>query len=310
MAALPDDLDALRAALAAAQAEAVAAQAKAADAEAALAQVRAERSDDQALIANLKLRIEKLQRELYGQRSERKAQLLDQLELQLEELEAGASEDELLAELAAERTQVAPFVRKRPARQPFPPDLPRERVVIAAPGSCPCCGSTRLCRLGESVTETVERVPASWKVIQTVREKVSCRDCETIAQAPAPFHATPRGWAGPNLLASILVDKFAQHLPLNRQCERFAREGMPVSLSTAADQVGHACAVLKPLLDLMARHVMSAERLHGDDTTVPVLARGKTDTGRLWVRIPTEPATYSDLKAATHSDPMPAGVPT
>ncbi len=173
MAALPDDLDALRAALAAAQADAVAAQAKAAEAEAALAQARAERSDDQALIASLKLQIEKLRRELYGQRSERKAQLLDQLELQLEELEAGASEDELLAELAAQRTQVAPFVRKRPARQPFPPDLPRERVVIPAPVSCPCCGSARLCRLGESVTETVERVPASWKVIQTVREKGS-----------------------------------------------------------------------------------------------------------------------------------------
>ena len=139
--------------------------------------------------------------------------------------------------------------------------------------------------LGETVTESAERIPASWKIIQTVREKVSCRDCERISQPPAPFHATPRGWAGPKLLATILVDKFAHHLPLNRQCERFAREGLPVSLSTAADQVGHACATLRPLHALLERHVMAAERLHGDDTTVPVLARGRTDTGRLWVYV-------------------------
>jgi transposase len=137
------------------------------------------------------------------------------------------------------------------------------------------------------VTESAERVPASHKIIQTVREKVSCRDCERISQAPAPFHATPRRWAGPNLLASsILVDKFAHHLPLNRQCERFAREGLPVSLSTAADQVGHACATLKPLHTLLERYVLAAERLHGDDTTVPVLAKGKTDTARLWIYYP------------------------
>ncbi|WP_119681371.1 IS66 family transposase [Indioceanicola profundi] len=277
MDSLPDDIAALRTALAEAQA-------KAADAEARLAQAEAERSDDQARIATLILQIEKLQRELYGQRSERKARLLDQLELELEELETSASEDELIAEQAAARTTtVAAFTRKRPARRAFPEHLPRERVVIPAPTSCPCCGSTRLSKLGETVTESAERIPASYKIIQTVREKVSCRDCERISQAPAPFHATPRGWAGPNLLATILVDKLAHHLPLNRQCERFAREGLPVSLSTAADQVGHACATLRPLHTLLEKHVLAAERLHGDDTTVPVLAKGKTDTGRLWV---------------------------
>ncbi len=277
MDSLPDDIAALRAALAEAQA-------KAADAEARLAQAEAKRSDDQARIATLTLQIEKLQRELYGQRSERKARLLDQLELELEELETSASEDELIAEQAAARTTtVAAFARKRPARRAFPEHLPRERVVIPAPTSCPCCGSTRLSKLGETVTESAERIPASYKIIQTVREKVSCRDCERISQAPAPFHATPRGWAGPNLLATILVDKFAHHLPLNRQCERFAREGLPVSLSTAADQVGHACATLRPLHTLLEKHVLAAERLHGDDTTVPVLAKDKTDTGRLWV---------------------------
>ncbi|WP_144243525.1 IS66 family transposase [Azospirillum argentinense] len=278
MDALPDDIDALRAAL-------IEAHGRAALAEADAAQARAERSSDQALIATLKLQIEKLQRDLDGRRSERTSRLLNQLEFQLEEAEASVGEDDLAVERAAEVTGAARITRKAPSRKPFPAHLPRERVVIPAPAVCPCCGSTRLCKLGESVTETAERIPARWKIIQTVREKFSCRDCETISQPPAPFHTTPRGWAGPNLLATLLFEKFGQHQPLNRQCERFAKEGMAISLSTAADQVGAACGVLKPLLDRLAAHVLAAKRLHGDDTTVPVLAKGKTDTGRIWVYV-------------------------
>lgn len=281
MDALPDTIDALRAAL-------LEARGRAALAEADAAQARAERSGDQALIATLKLQIEKLQRDLYGRRSERTSRLLDQLEFQLEEAEASVGEDDLAAERATEATEAsgaARIPRKAPSRKPFPAHLPRERVVIPAPAVCPCCGSTRLCKLGESVTETAERIPARWTIIQTVREKFSCRDCETISQPPAPFHTTPRGWAGPNLLATLLFEKFGQHQPLNRQCERFAKEGMVISLSTAADQVGAACGVLKPLLDRLEAHVLAAERLHGDDTTVPVLAKGKTDTGRIWVYV-------------------------
>ena len=274
-----DDVANLRAALAQAEARADAAEAEA-------ARAKAMASNTEALIASLKLEIEKLRRELYGTRSERKARLLDQLEFQLEELEATASEDELAAEQAAAKTTaVASFTRKRPSRQPFPDHLPRERVVVPAPASCPCCGSDKLCRLGETITETLEVIPRQWKVIQTVRERFSCRACETISQPPAPFHTTPRGWAGPNLLATLLFEKFGQHQPLNRQAERFAREGVPLSLSTLADQVGTAAAVLKPLHDLIAAHVMAAGRLHGDDTPVPVLAKGKTDTGRLWVYV-------------------------
>ena len=172
------------------------------DARAAAANAQAEASSVEAFIAHLKLQIEKLRRELYGSRSERKARLLDQMELQLEDLEAGATEDEIAAEQAAARTQtVRSFERKRPARKPFPAHLPRERVVVPAPECCPCCGSANLSKLGEDVTETLEVVPRSWKVIQTVREKFSCRACETISQPPAPFHVTPRGFAGPNLLA-------------------------------------------------------------------------------------------------------------
>jgi transposase len=183
---LPDDITTLHAALAEAQARACAAEAEAAWA---VAQV----SSAEALIASLKLEIAKLRRELYGPRAERTARLLDQLELHLEELEATASEDELAAEQAASRTTtVKAFTRKAPSRQPFPAHLPRERVVVPAPGICPCCGSDKLSKLGETITETLEVIPRQWKVIQTVREKFACRSCETITQPPAPFHAIPR----------------------------------------------------------------------------------------------------------------------
>jgi transposase len=276
-----DDVDVLKAALAVARTDLVEVQAE-------LATARAQASGDQALIAHLKLMIAKLNRERFGQRSERTSRLLDQMELQLEELEASATQDELAAEqalAATKTTNVAAFTRKKPARKPFPALLPRERVVIPGPTSCSCCGGTNLSKLGEDVTETLEVIPRQWKVIQTVREKFSCRTCETIDQAPAPFHVTPRGLAGPNLLAMIMFEKFGQHQPLNRQAERYALEGVDLSLSTLADQVGACCAALDPLFKCLEAHTLAAERLHGDDTTVPVLAKGKTDIGRCWVYV-------------------------
>lgn len=167
--ALPDDIEALKAALVVARGEAAVAEARALHAEAEAAAARARQSEDQALIAHLKLQIEKLNRERYGQRSERTARLLDQLQLQLqlEELEASATEDELAAERAAARTtRVAAFTRQRPSRKPFPEHLPRERVVVPSPTSCACCGGTRLAKLGEDVTETLEVIPRQWKVIR------------------------------------------------------------------------------------------------------------------------------------------------
>jgi transposase len=269
----------LRAALAASQE-------KAASAEAELAQVRALVSTSEAVISHLKLEIAKLRREQYGRSSERRALLIDQMELQLEDLEAAATEDEIAAERAAARISSVPaFERRRPTRKPFPDHLPRERVVIAAPASCTCCGSNRIVKMGEDITETLEQVPRQWKVIQTVREKFTCRECETISQPPAPFHATPRGWAGPNLLAAILFDKFGQHQPLNRQAERYAREGVDLSLSTLADQVGACATALQPIHELIRAHVLAADRLHGDDTTVPLLARGATRQARLWTYV-------------------------
>jgi transposase len=290
--ALPDDTESLKRLLLAREQELAVAREQVATAAAEAAALRAKAAGDQALIAHLKLQIEKLRRERFGQRSERSARLLDQLELQLEELEASATEDELAAEKAAsdavqaaKTTKVAAFTRQRPARKPFPEHLPRERVIVSGLTACPCCGGTRLSKLGEDVTETLEVVPRQWKVIQHVREKFSCRNCESINQAPAPFHVVPRGWAGPSLLAMILFEKYGQHQPLNRQAERYAREAVPLSLSTLADQVGACCMVLRPLHDRLLAHVLAAERLHGDDTTVPVLAKGKTVIGRCWTYV-------------------------
>jgi transposase len=268
----------LRAALAASEARAEAAESE-------LAQARAVVSTSEAMIKHLRLEIAKLRREQYGHSSERRTRLIDQMELQLEELEAAATEDELVAEMVARTTPIAGVQRRRPARKPFPEHLPRERVVIEAPSFCTCCGSDRIVKMGEDVTDTLEVIPRQWKVVQTVREKFTCRHCEKISQAPAPFHPTPRGWAGPNLLATILFEKFGQHQPLNRQAERYAREGVELSLSTLADQVGACAAALEPVHALIREHVLKAGRLHGDDTTVPLLAKGGTKTARLWTYV-------------------------
>src|SRR5271155_2547997 len=274
---LPDDVAALKAAL-------VAERARSLEVAAELAIARAKASEDMALIAAQKFRIAKLERQVYGERSERSARLIDQLALDFEELQASATEDELAAEQAAAKTTtVRAFTRRRGERDTFPDHLPRERVVIEAPTSCACCGGHRLRKLGEDVTQTLETTPRRWKVIETVREKFSCRDCETISQTPAPFHVIPRGGEGPSLLAMIAFEKFGQHQPLNRQAERYALEGVPIALSTMADAMGSVCHVLDPLWRLIQAHVMAAERLHTDDTTVPVLAAGKTDIARCWI---------------------------
>jgi transposase len=268
---LPDDIAALQSALLAERTARQEAEARASGAE--------------AMVAYLKLLIAKMKRERFGQSAERGRKLLDQLELQLEELEASAAEDEVVASPAApEPTAVHGFNRRKPVRGPLPAHLPRERVVVSAPPCCPCCGG-RLVKLGEDITETLEVVPRQWKVIQTVREKFTCRSCEKITQPPAPFHVIARARAGASLLAMILYAKFGEHQPLNRQSESFAREGIELDVSTLADWVGACTASLAPLSELIRRHVFAAERLHGDDTTVPVLAKNKTVIARLWTYV-------------------------
>jgi transposase len=269
---IPDDIDALRAELAAERVARREAEARAIGAE--------------AMVTHLKFVIAKLEHHRYAPSSERGRKLLDQAELQLEEFEADVAEEAVATEVNAGQTGsvVRGFTRRKPVRRPLPAHLPRERMVIPGPTACLCCGGT-LSKLGETVTETLESIPRQWKVIQTVREKFVCRVCETITQPPAPFHPIARGRAGPNLLAMILNAKFANHQPLNRQSEMYAREGIDLDVSTLADWVGACTATLSPLIALIRDHVLAAERIHSDDTTVPVLAKGKTVTGRLWTYV-------------------------
>ncbi|MGI4802990.1 MAG: IS66 family transposase [Janthinobacterium lividum] len=302
---VPDDIGQLRAALAAERLARREAEARASGAE--------------AMVAHLKLLIAQLRHDRFGASSERGRKLLDQLELQLEELEAACAEDEaaLGPDPDWEDVPPRPTVRRKPVRGPLPAHLPRERVVVPGPTACPCCQG-KLAKLGEEVTETLEVIPRRWKVIQTVRERFTCRACETIIQPPAPFHPIARGRAGPRLLAMILEAKFGQHLPLNRQSETYAREGIAIDVSTMADWVGACTATLAPLTALIQAHVMAAARIHGDDTTVPVLARGKTATGRLWAYVrddqpfggPEPPAAvfhYSPNRRGEHPNKHLAG---
>ena len=268
---LPDDVATLKTMLLAERAARTAAQAE--------AQARA------LEIEKLKFTIAKLRHERFGASAERAARLIDQLELKLADLEENAAESEVAAEVAGAAVAVQGFARRKPARRPLPEHLPRERVVYPAPSACPCCGGGTLRKLGEDVTESLEHVPGSWKVIQHVREKFSCRSCEAITQEPAPSHPIARGRAGPGLLALVLFSKYGLHLPLNRQSAAYAREGIDLDVSTLADWVGAAAASLMPLVEAIRAHVLAAERIHADDTTVPVLAKGKTHTGRLWTYV-------------------------
>ena len=280
---LPDDVTTLKAML---RAERVARLAAEAEAHAGT-----------LLIEKLKLTIKKLRHEQFGQSSERGA-LLDQLELQLADLEENAAQAETAAQMAAEKIAVPSFERRKPARRPLPEHLPRERIVYPVPATCPCCGDSRL--------------------RQHVREKFVCRACEAITQPPAPSHPIARGRAGPKLLAHILFAKYGLHLPLNRQSDVYQREGIDLDVSTLADWVGASAATLMPLVDAIRSHVFAAERIHADDTTVPVLAKGKTRTGRLWTYVrddrpfagPDPPAAvffYSPDRGGAHPEQHLAG---
>ncbi|OYQ37840.1 transposase, partial [Niveispirillum lacus] len=265
-----------------------------------LATARQQAGERAIEIERLRLALAKARRELYGQSSERGRLLVEQLELQLEELEETSAENEVAGELSMPVPTPAVTPRK-PARRPLPEALPRERVVHPGPCVCDRCGGNALRKIGEDVLESLECEPRRWKVVQHVREKFACRSCEAVSQAPAPSHPIRRGRAGPNLLAMVLAGKYAQHLPLHRQSAAYAREGIDLDVSTLADWVGAAAATLAPLVAAIRSHVLSAARLHGDDTPVPVLAKGKTATGRLWVYVRDDrPCGGSDPPAALY----------
>ncbi len=233
-----------------------------------------------ARIEQLRAQLAKLRRQQFGRSSEKLDAAITQLELALEDLEEEQGAQE--AATPAAEPPDAPG-HARPARRSLPDHLPRHVVEHVTACECPACGGT-LRRLGEDVTEVLDYVPASFRVVRHVRPKFSCRQCETITQAPGPSLPIRRGRAGPGLLAHVLVAKFCDHLPLYRQSEIYAREGVDLERSTLADWVGQSAALLRSLVDALERHVMAGDRLHADDTPVPVLApgTGKTRTGRLW----------------------------
>jgi transposase len=234
-------------------------------------------------IVHLKLMIEKLRRAMFGKKSEKIVVQLEQLELQLEELESAQAE----METAIENVSPANEVKPRSPRKQLPEHLPREVVTHLPQGDC-CsgCGGT-LRQFGEDVSEQLEYVPESFKVLRHVRPKFACSGCDRVVEAPAPSRPIERGVAGPGLLAHVLVSKYADHLPLYRQSEIYARQGVDIERSTLAGWVGAASELLTPLLTALQKHVLGGTKLHADDTPIPVLApgNGKTKTGRLWTYV-------------------------
>jgi len=268
---LPDDPAELRALVHASRAALAARDEELNEIRAALAQ----RDRD---IEALKFTLLKLRRLQFGRSSETLNVAIEQLELRLGELDS--------EEAIADVPPVAREPRQRPARRPLPAHLPREAIVHSPACTCPDCGGA-LRRIGESVSEMLEYVPARFKLIRHVRPKLACDACAAILQAPAASRPIARGLAGPGLLAHVLVSKYADHLPLYRQSAIYAREGVELDRSTLADWVGQSSALLRPLGEGLARHVLAAGKVHADDTPVPVLApgAGRTKTGRLWAYV-------------------------
>jgi transposase len=267
--------------------------------DAALAERSAKLEVAEALVLSQKLELEKLRfeiaclkRQKYGRSSEQLDRELTQMQLSIEDLEAS---------LAQRPVHVRPAVKQaptQPARRPLPEHLPREEIVHDPPCTCPACGG-ELRRLGEDVSEMLEYVPGRYKVIRHVRPKLSCASCQKIVQVSAPSRPIERGIAGPGLLAHVLVSKYCDHLPLYRQSQIYAREGLELDRSTLADWVGGASALLEPLVQALVRYVLSSYKLHGDDTPVPVLCpgRGTTKQGRLWTYV------RDDRPAASNEPP-------
>jgi transposase len=234
-------------------------------------------------IEHLKLMVEKLRHLMFGTKSEKIVIKLEQFELELEDMETAQAE----SESAVERLSPTREPKARPERKPLPEHLPRE-VVTHAPDRdcCPDCGSN-LRQFGEDVSEQLEYIPESFKVIRHVRPKFSCTGCDRLVEAPAPSRPIERGVAGPRLLAHVIVSKFCDHSPLYRQSEIYARQGVEIPRSTMAGWVGAASDLLDPLVDALRKHVLAGRKLHADDTPMPVLSpgSGKTKTGRLWTYV-------------------------
>lgn len=267
-AALPDDVDALKRMIGEMARDAAVARAE---------------------IAKLRFQLARFKRTQFGRSSEKNERTVEQLELAIETLEEDNAQRLAAIPAVAEAIETAAERSAKPARRPLPEHLPREEIVHPGACTCPQCGGA-LHKIGADVTETLDYVPGRFKVVRHVREAFACRACETVVQTPAPHHTIARGRAGPGLLAHIVVSKFDDHLPLYRQAEIYARDGISLETSTLSGWVGATAAALAPLVEALRHDVMGSDVLHGDDTPVPVLApgAGKTKTGRLWTYVRDE----------------------
>jgi transposase len=268
---LPDDIDELKRRLLAAEAGLVA---KTLEAE------------------KLKLELARLKRMRFGQSSERIEREIAQLELRLEEIEVTASDAAPgITTMQGELSSAATSDADRKPRRQIPEHLPRvTETHEPAACSCPRCGSDRMRRVGEDVTEVLEYVPGRFEVVRHVRPAYSCAKCEAMTQAPMPAMPIPRAMAGASVLAHVVMSKYADHLPLYRQAEIYARDGLDLDRGLLADWIGKAAWLLRPLADRIGAHVMAGTVIHADDTPVPVLApgNGKTKTARLWIYLRDE----------------------
>lgn len=260
-----------------------------------LVEERAARQVDQAEIQSLKLQLAYLKRQQFGRSSEQLSEQIAQLELTLEDLESAAT--------AATVSQLEPTTREKSTRRPLPAHLPRENVIhqpsLPQGGCCPSCGGA-MKALGEDVSELLEYIPSRFKVIRYVRPKLACARCDEIVQAAAPSRPIAKGLAGPGLLAHVLVSKYADHLPLYRQSQIFARSGIDLDRSTLADWVGGSHRLIAPLVEALAEHVLAGTHLHADDTPYPVLApgTGKTKVARIWTYVRDERSWGSEAPPA------------
>jgi len=284
---LPNDPRELRSLLLASQAAVKASEAEITDLKARL------QSRDEEL-RNLQLQLIKLRRMQFGRSSEKLNNEIVQLELRLEELETEQALETPIVDVKPAKTN------QKPARRPLPEHLLRETIRHAGPCNCPACGGP-LQSMGVDTREELEYIPARFKVIRHEREKLACRSCDTVVQAEVPTRPIERGLAGPGLLAHVVVSKFADHLPLYRQSVIYAREGVTLERSTMAGWVGQMGTLLAPLHDALGRYVLAGNKLHADDTPVPVLkpGLGRTKTGRFWTYV-------RDDRNAGQTDPAAA----
>lgn len=260
-----------------------------------LAVLRAVVKAQEELIATLRFQLAQLRRGKFGASSEKLDRLIGQMELALEDAE------EAKAALQSPCAPAEPVETAKPARKALPERLPREEIAHPPAAKCPCCGSTALKRIGQTATEVLDYVPAAFRVRRHILPQSACQSCGETVVAPGPSLPIERGKPGPGLVAHVLTAKYCDHLPLYRQSSIYAREGVEIARSTMADWVGRAAALLEPLIDRVRAHALAGDRLHGDDTPVPVLApgRGKTKQGRLW-------AYVRDGRPAGQSDTPPA----